>query len=36
MVAVPLGENGWQLQVERFLLDREPAEIARLLVEADA
>ncbi len=36
VVAVPLGENAWQLQVERFLLDREPAEVARLLEEASS
>ena len=36
VVAVPLGENAWQLHIERFLLDREPAEVARLLEEASS
>jgi len=29
--AVPLGENGWQVEVERFLLDLSHDEVARLL-----
>jgi polar amino acid transport system substrate-binding protein len=34
--AVPLGENGWQVAVERFLLDLPAGEVERLLVEAGA
>ncbi|MDG4833393.1 transporter substrate-binding domain-containing protein [Solwaraspora sp. WMMD1047] len=33
--AVPPGENGWQVAVERFLLDLSHDEVTRLLVEAD-
>ena len=33
VVAVPLGENGWQTTVERFLLTRSRAELDRLLDE---
>ncbi|HEU5109748.1 MAG TPA: transporter substrate-binding domain-containing protein [Micromonosporaceae bacterium] len=34
--AVPLGENGWQVEVERFLLDLSHDEVARLLAEESA
>ncbi|MEV0731223.1 transporter substrate-binding domain-containing protein [Polymorphospora sp. NPDC050346] len=33
--AVPPGENGWQVEVERFLLGLSHAEVTRLLVEAE-
>ncbi len=33
--AVPLGENGWQVEVERFLLALDRGEVERLLVEAE-
>lgn len=33
--AVPPGENGWQVEVERFLLDLSHEEATRLLVEAE-
>jgi polar amino acid transport system substrate-binding protein len=33
--AVPLGENGWQVEVERFLLDLSTGDVERLLVEAE-
>jgi polar amino acid transport system substrate-binding protein len=33
--AVPLGENGWQVEVERFLLDLPADEVRRLLADAD-
>ncbi|MFE2756940.1 substrate-binding periplasmic protein [Actinosynnema sp. NPDC059335] len=32
--AVPLGENGWQVEVERFLADLPDGEVDRLLAEA--
>ena len=35
VVAVPLGENGWQTTVERFLLELPREEILRLLGEAE-
>ena len=31
---VPPGENGWQVEVERFLLELSHDEVTRLLVEA--
>jgi polar amino acid transport system substrate-binding protein len=36
VVAVPLGENAWQVEVEDFLLDVSRAEILALLTAADA
>jgi polar amino acid transport system substrate-binding protein len=34
--AVPPGENGWQVEVERFLLGLSHADVAELLAEAEA
>jgi polar amino acid transport system substrate-binding protein len=34
--AVPLGENGWQVEVERFLLGLSHAEVEQLLIEEAA
>jgi polar amino acid transport system substrate-binding protein len=36
VVAVPLGENGWQTTVERYLLTRPSAELERLLRDEQA
>ncbi|MFI6823269.1 substrate-binding periplasmic protein [Micromonospora sp. NPDC050187] len=33
--AVPLGENGWQVEVERFLLALSHGEVEKLLVDAE-
>lgn len=35
VMAVPLGENGWQTTVEEFLLSLDQDEVRRLLVDAD-
>ncbi|HEX6347296.1 hypothetical protein [Umezawaea sp.] len=35
VMAVPLGENGWQTTVEGFLLSLDQDEVRRLLLDAD-
>lgn len=35
VMAVPLGENGWQTTVEEFLLSLDQDEVRRLLIDAD-